>query len=181
MQSRSYSDMSNMSKINKKFLTKIAKIAMVIKTSEISKISKISKSLLLSIFAASLTAACVAPPVVVAPKDPVETALDKLLARKSAQKSAGPEIAVQQPQYGDRVTVSFLGDATTLLSDAIKGRGKAWSLTVSGPQPRLPIYVQVNARNVAFNAFLSDVASQLGQRADIVMNGTAVELRYRAQ
>lgn len=122
------------------------------------------------------------PPVVVpVAQDPVRVSLDRLLARKATQKPEGPEVSVPRPKYGDRVTVSFLGDASTLLSDAVKGRGEGWTFTVGGPQPRLPIYVQVNAKDSSFNAFMSDVAQQLGQRADIVMNGTAIELRYRAQ
>lgn len=108
------------------------------------------------------------------------TSLDLAIAKKSSQKGIGPEVPAAMPVYGDRVTVSFLGDAAILIADAVKGRGPGWNFSVGGPQPRLPIYVQVNAKDISFNEFMGDVAQQLGQRADIVMNGSTVELRYRA-
>lgn len=136
----------------------------------------------LSVGVLGVLSACTAlPPAVPVQIDPVATVLDEAIAKKSTQKATGPEVTPLLPKYGDRVSVSFLGDATTLLSDVVKGRGLGWSFSVGGPQPRLPIYVQVNVKDVAFNDFMGEVAQQLGQRADIVMNGKAIELRYRAQ
>lgn len=125
---------------------------------------------------------CVSPPPskLVPVVDPMAVMLDKVIAQ-NASKPVGPEVPVALPKYGDRVTVSFLGDASNLLGDVVKSRGGAWKFTTTGPQPRLPIYVQVNAINVAFVDFMKDVAAQLGQRADIAMNGTTIELRYRSQ
>lgn len=134
------------------------------------------------IFSACLAlAACMTPPLPVADKaDPATMVLDKALLPKAALMPVGPEVQAVKPIYGDKTTVSFLGDAATLLADAAKGRGGDWKFSASGPQPRLPIYVQVNAKGVAFPDFLKDVAEQLGQRADIALIGTTIELRYRA-
>lgn len=135
------------------------------------------------IFSACLAlSACMTPPP--APSadkpDPAAMVLDKALLPTVAAKKVGPEVPAVKPVYGDTTTVSFLGDAATLLADAAKGRGGDWKFAVSGPQPRLPIYVQVNAKGVAFADFLKDVAEQLGQRADIALSGSTIELRYRA-
>lgn len=134
------------------------------------------------IFSAFLVlSACMTPPVSVADKaDPATIVLDKALLPKGALSPVGPEVLAVKPVYGEKTTVSFLGDAATLLADAAKGRGNDWKFVMSGPQPRLPIYVQVNAKGVLFADFLKDVAEQLGQRADIALSGNTIELRYRA-
>lgn len=126
---------------------------------------------------------CASPAAVAAPEkmDPAAVSLDQALSKKAALRPAGPEVAPALPTYSDKVSVSFLGDASTLLSDAAKGRGTDWTFQVTGPQPRLPIYVQVNVKEASFQDFLRGVAEQLGQRADIALNGKSLELRYRAQ
>lgn len=127
--------------------------------------------------------ACSTPPPAPAPSkvDPASVLLDQALAEKPGVKSIGPESAAPAPQYGAKTSVSFLGDASILLANAAKGRGTDWTFKVTGPQPRLPIYVQISVKDVTFNDFLKDVAEQLGQRADIAVNGKSIELRYRAQ
>lgn len=125
--------------------------------------------------------ACTTPPP--APSDRVDSAsasIDQVLKRKGSEKLIGPETAVPAPVYGDRTTVSFLGDASTLLANAAKGAGSGWTFSVTGPQPHLPIYVQINVKNVSFAEFLLGVAEQLGQRADIEVDGQNIKLRYRS-
>jgi hypothetical protein len=125
--------------------------------------------------------ACMTPPASSPDKaDPANVAIDNALLLKPKGKPVGPEVPVVKPMYGEPTSVSFLGDASTLLADAAKGRGGDWKFAVSGPQPRLPIYVQVHVKSVSFADFLKDVAEQLGQRADIALNGKTIELRYRA-
>ena len=112
--------------------------------------------------------------------DPSGVSIDLALKVKSADKPIGPETPVAAPVYGEKTTVSFLGDASTLLSNAAKARGTGWAFEVAGPQPRLPIYVQIDVKNVPFVDFLKNVADQLGQRADIEVSGKKIKLRYRA-
>lgn len=121
---------------------------------------------------------CQTPPPLPATPDPASVQLDVAMAPKTALKPIGPETRVAVPVYGAKTSVSFLGDAAVLLADAAKGQA-GWTFQITGPQPRLPIYVQVSVKEVPFADFLKDVAEQLGQRADIALNGKAIELRYR--
>lgn len=120
------------------------------------------------------------PPAPVVQPDAAAVAIDLALQRKAGEKPIGPETPVAAPVYGASTTVSFLGDASTLLANAAKGRANGWTFVVAGPHPRLPIYVQINVKAVSFTAFLQDVADQLGQRADIELNGKTITLRYRS-
>lgn len=133
-------------------------------------------------FSALLLAGCAAPVVV----EPVKTdatfsAMDRSLIALPTLKLIGPETTVAAPIYGALTSVSYLGDAATLLESAAKGRGDGWRFEVSGPQPHLPIYVQISVKQVLFNDFLKNVAEQLGQRADIELGDKVIRLRHRAQ
>lgn len=124
---------------------------------------------------------CATPPAEVSPPvDPAAQRIDTVLQNKSKQKIAGPEAAYDKPVYSQASsTVSYLGDAKNLLADVATSLGV--SFEVSGPQPRLPIYVQVHAKGVPLKSLLEDVARQLSERADIVMSDTRIELRYRGR
>lgn len=129
---------------------------------------------------------CATPPVPMAPTpvDPAAMLLDKAIAKAPAgTAAAGPEARPQAPVYGEaKNTVSFLGDANTLLAQVAKGLGPDWKFMATGPAPRLPIYVQVHVSDVELKRLLSEVALQLSQRADVVLNHATkvIELRYRA-
>lgn len=124
--------------------------------------------------------ACTSPLPAPVKVDPAGVAVDNVLRLKAVNKAIGPETPIGVPVYGPKTTVSFLGDASTLLSNAVRGIGSGWSYEAVGPQPHLPIYVQVHVEGVSFSAFLQNIAEQLGQRADIELNGKAIKLRYRA-
>lgn len=137
----------------------------------------------MSLVLAATTAlqACMAPVAKVDKSpDPATVSLDNALAVKKPLAAVGPETPAPKPIYGPKTTVSFLGDASTLLADAAKGRGVDWSFEVTGPQPHLPIYVQVHLKDVTFAEFLRNVAEQLGQRADVDWSGRSIKLRYRS-
>jgi hypothetical protein len=143
---------------------------------------KTVKNTLLFSLASILLVACATPtatPQAAAP-DQAETQLDAAIKLKAGDKAIGPETVVAQPVYGAKTTVSFLGDASVLLSNASKGMGADWSYQVGGPAPHLPIYVQVNVKDVDFAVFLQNIAEQLGQRADIELNGKSIKLVYRS-
>ena len=124
-----------------------------------------------------------APAVAAKGADPAQSSLDAILKGKPGvvnPSASGPEAAVAVPVYGDKTSVSFMGDASTLLANAAKARGAEWKYELAGPQPRLPIYVQINVKNVSFVDFLQNIAGQLGQRADIELSDKRLTLRYRA-
>lgn len=127
-----------------------------------------------------LTGCVTTPPAVAPAPDPATVALDQALIRTDPPKPIGPETRVALPVYGPKTTVSFMGDASTLLGNAAKGRGPEWKFEVVGPQPYLPIYVQVSVKDVTFVDFLRGVAEQLGQRADIELGEKRITLRYRS-
>jgi uncharacterized lipoprotein YajG len=146
---------------------------------------KTIKTTLLLVLVSMFLAACVSPPAakIVAPaRDQAELQLDAAIKLKAADKPVGYEVAVSLPVYGAKTTVSYLGDASLLLSNAAKGIGNGWVYQVGGAQPHLPIYVQVSVKEVGFAAFLTNVAEQLGQRADIELNanGKTIKLVYRS-
>lgn len=142
----------------------------------------ISIRTLLLIATSAVISACQSPPVAPAEKtlDPTFVALDTALEKKQAAKPIGPETKVAPPVYGPKTSVSFMGDVQVLLANVAKGRGTDWTYEATGPHPHLPIYVQVNVKDVTFAAFLTNVAEQLGQRADIELKGKVIKLRYRS-
>ncbi len=116
-----------------------------------------------------------APPV-----DPVAQKIDALIATAGPQATLGPAAAAPKPVFTPTVTASYFGDAMPLLEQAAKAAGMTFSVT--GPHPRLPIYIQVNVKEVSMEAFLEGIARQLSQRADIILRKgpNTLELRYRA-
>lgn len=139
----------------------------------------LSTKLLGIVLITGLFAGCATPPTPSSAPDPAAVNLDSALLSKSKDKPIGPETAVAAPVYGAKTTISFLGDAATLLNNAVKGLGDGWTYVEGGPTPHLPIYIQINVKNVEFSAFLQSVAEQLGQRADIELNGKTIKLVYR--
>lgn len=131
-------------------------------------------------FAPLVVVACASPqpPVKPTAQDVVAQLIDSEVATANAQRQIGFETEVLRPVYGNEITsVSFAGDALQLLENAARGMGK--SFLVTGPQPRLPIFVQINVKAVTFENFLQQVARQLGQRADIELSDKLIELKYR--
>ena len=55
-------------------------------------------------------------------------------------------------------------------------RGKTFKVT--GPQPHMPIFVFVEAKEVGFTDFMRDLDKQFGQRAQVVLTDNSIELNY---
>jgi len=87
--------------------------------------------------------------------------------------------AVPQPATmgGKYVSGSFQGDAAQLLGILAKSRGMDFRVT--GPNPRLPLFVFVDAQGMTFEELLRDVDKQFGQRASVVLGNNVIEIRYR--
>ncbi len=78
---------------------------------------------------------------------------------------------------GQSVSISFAGEAKDLLRKFSAAR--SLSFKVRGPQPYLPLFVIVEAKNVSVDEFLTDVGAQFGQRADLAITNETIEVRYR--
>jgi hypothetical protein len=125
--------------------------------------------------------ACATPPVAKSPGDPV---VDHLLtdAYKDVgtlpRYTTGPEDKIPDPILdGPDVTVVWQGNADDLLRRVAHARGMSFG--VYGPYPRQPLPVFVNMSRVAFVEFMKDVGHQFGQRADLVLTDTKIEIIYR--
>lgn len=143
------------------------------------------RSIVFSLVGSFLLFGCAAPPAPepVVQEDVARVALQKLIVEvdSATSHSASADVRARPAVLeGDRITVrSYFGDAQNLLSRLAKARGMRFLVT--GPEPRLPLFVTVDVDGVAFDDFLSQVSHQFGQRADIVLGEEVVEIRYRGQ
>lgn len=142
--------------------------------------------IVLALAAAALLGGCSTPPPILQtpqPKDPVTAQIDVLMNAPAPspliRRNLGPETPVPKAIYAPTVTVSYLGDVRILLDETARANGMTFA--VSGPQPHLPIFVQVHAKDLPMEAFLELVALQLSQRADLHLRKgrKTLELRYR--
>ena len=106
--------------------------------------------------------------------------IDAALARVSDQPmwSNGMDNRAAFASFAtEHINVSYQGDAANLLKAIAAARGLGFSVT--GPQPHIPIFVFVETNGQPYIDFLTDLDRQFGQRADIVLGDTKLELRYR--
>ncbi len=78
---------------------------------------------------------------------------------------------------GKFMSGSFQGDAAQLLSVLANSRGMSFKVT--GPSPRVPLFVFVDAQGMTFEELLRDVDKQFGQRANVALGNDVIEIRYR--
>lgn len=142
---------------------------------------KTSLTVLLSV--ASILAGCASVELPPPETDPeAAKMLSSSIARvDSLSKSTSSADATARPAVmdGKAMTINFAGEARDLLKQVAATRGMTFQ--VRGPQPYLPLFVVVDVKGVSFEEFLSDVAMQFGQRANLALTDTTVEVRYRDQ
>jgi DotD protein len=109
--------------------------------------------------------------------DQADVAINDLL--KKPLTPVGPETKAPSAKFGALNTVSYLGDASILLTNTAKGMGEGWKFQSLGATPHLPIYIQINVKGASFSDYLTQVALQLGQRADIEVDGKTIKLVHR--
>lgn len=81
-------------------------------------------------------------------------------------------------QAGDgEVSISYSGEAAVLLDKIAKAKGMNFQVT--GPQPRLPLFVTVAVKGATWPQLYRDIGVQFGQRADLVLHDNGLEIRYR--
>ncbi len=133
----------------------------------------------------ALLGACSHAPVSVDPISEMAPSMVEAALAAPAQKyrpdSLGADAAIKpttmQVHRNSPVSVSFAGDARDLLRSVAQQRNMRFEAT--GPQPHAPLLVIVNMQDASFDAFLRDVGAQLGQRADLIINNSRIEVRYR--
>lgn len=136
-----------------------------------------------AVLAVALAAGCatrVPPPQ---PPDEAAVSLARVLKTKRDLPEHSDHVdakATPAVMDGAAVTIrGYVGDASNLLSRVAKAR--AIGFDVTGPEPRLPLFVAVDVDGVPFERFLADVAHQFGQRANLVLTDRGIEIRYRGQ
>lgn len=110
----------------------------------------------------------------------VRLQLEGALGRVQSQPnwSDAADNAAPRPNFAsDSISVAWQGDAAVFLNEV--ARQRFLKFTVTGPQPRMPIYIYVNATQTAYLDLLRDVDKQFGQRANVVLGDGYMELRYR--
>lgn len=125
-------------------------------------------------------AGCATPPSPVVRQSEVGKALDSAIRRVDAQApyTAGPEDKPNEPAFDDgKISVVWEGEAADLLARVAKAR--SLDFKVYGPYPRPPLPVFVNMKGAEYDEFLRDVGHQLGQRADLVVTDSRIEIRFR--
>jgi hypothetical protein len=133
---------------------------------------------------ASVLAGCAAPPQ---PKvegpDPARVALEQSIKRHAQAEphtASAERPAPAAVMSGNSLTIrAYQGDAANLISRVAKARGL--SFKVNGPEPRLPLFVAIDVSDVTLEEFLNQVGHQFGQRADLVLANSHIEIRYRGQ
>jgi hypothetical protein len=92
----------------------------------------------------------------------------------SADAKAAPAVT-----KGQSISLNYAGEGKSLLKQIAAARGLGFH--VRGSQPHLPLFVIVDLKDVSLEEFLTDVGAQFGQRADLVLTNSAIEVRYRGQ
>lgn len=125
--------------------------------------------------------ACTTTPPPVASTDPAAAELDRLFAKSANQPlfTGSADAKAPAPRLHEgKLWVTWRGDAYGLLKNFEPLTGQ--KVSVTGPTPRMPLYVQVHAIGVPVDEVMRDIGYQLGQRADLVLGSNGVEIRYRA-
>ncbi|CAN7369314.1 DotD/TraH family lipoprotein [Variovorax sp. LjRoot178] len=143
----------------------------------------ISRTLGAGAVAAALLAlvGCATPPAPTPSSDPVAAQLDRLFQKSASQAAftGSADAKAPAPRLAEgKLWVTWRGDANDLLKNLEPVTGQ--KVSVTGPTPRLPLYVQVHALGVPVDEVMRDIGYQLGQRADLVLLPSGVEIRYRA-
>lgn len=76
-----------------------------------------------------------------------------------------------------QVSIAYSGEAAVLMEKVARAKGMKFQ--VSGPQPRLPLFITVAIQNGTWGQLYRDVGAQFGQRADLVLHDEGLEIRYR--
>lgn len=138
---------------------------------------------LLTVAALVLSGCATGPAQDSGPEDPAMTSVDKALQRSktdlpefTASSTAKPAAAKES---GPAISLDYAGEAKVLLARLAKANGMEYRTL--GPQPHLPLFVVINAKDARLTDVLRDAGEQFGERADLVLKDKAIEVVYRAR
>lgn len=129
----------------------------------------------------------VAPPEATPVEASIHSAADRIekqLADLSVATQGAPAVAGVRPNgkglpawMSTSLELRWNGELEPLLADMVKRSGDDVKLVVIG-KPGLPILVAMNGKYTIVDA-LFNLGAQAGSKADIVVTGKTIELRYR--
>ncbi|QYY33645.1 DotD/TraH family lipoprotein (plasmid) [Cupriavidus pinatubonensis] len=140
-------------------------------------------SLMAAVSLAGVLAGCAGPMAGTGPTDAekaISAQIDSAISQVkdmpgwSVSADTAPQPAALRGKY---MSGSFQGDAAQLLSVLAKSRGMRFQIT--GPSPRVPLFVFVDAQGMTLEELLRDVDKQFGQRANVALGNDVIEIRYR--
>lgn len=134
------------------------------------------------LIAVSALAACAAPAEQERIDPSVKRAMESIAFVKSVDRTFthGADAVKEAPAAvltGDSLSVDYAGEAAPLLAQLAKAQNKTFG--IYGKHPRLPLPIVVNVKNVPLLELAKDIGAQFGQRADLVLSATSLEIRYR--
>jgi defect-in-organelle-trafficking protein DotD len=138
---------------------------------------------LLAVSALALSGCATGPANVAATEDPAMTSVDKALQRSKSDLPEFTASSTAKPapakESGPAISLDYAGEAKVLLARLAKANGMEYRTL--GPQPHLPLFVVVNAKDARLADVLRDAGEQFGERADLVLKDKAIEVVYRAR
>ncbi len=116
------------------------------------------------------------------PKAPDKTGeeLDRVISQSLPKRTSSPDVGAHAAKLNGAISINdYAGEAKSLLKKLAVAQNLRFA--VRGPQPHMPLFVMVDVRNATIEDVLTDIGSQLGQRANVVLTSTAIEVHYRDQ
>ncbi len=118
-----------------------------------------------------------APPKV---SDQSGAQLDQVIAQKMPARTASADHDAVPAQLHGSISINdYAGEAKVILKKM--AIAQSLKFAVRGPHPHMPLFVMVNVKNATLEEVLTDIGSQMGQRANVVLTSTAIEVHYRDQ
>jgi len=137
----------------------------------------------LSVCMAAVMAGCASSPPSQESTDPAMSSLDKAIEKSRVELPEFTASSTAKPkppkEKGATISLDYAGEARTLLARLAAANERQFR--VLGPQPHLPLFVIVNAKEADFVEVLRDIGEQFGERADLVLTDKAIEVHYRVR
>lgn len=135
---------------------------------------------LLLLPAALLLASCATKPVIQAEQEEpgVRVEINDLLRRAEIRKQESKELRIPSDLSDAKISVIWEGEAAEILSRIAAARKLEFKIT--GPKPRLQLPVFVKIKNATLEEALTVIGDQFGERADIRLFDTYIELKMKS-
>jgi hypothetical protein len=140
---------------------------------------KILTSVMLAAFL-SLMQGCATAPTPMAGPDKSGEQLDRIIGQGLPKRTSSADMGAHAAKLNGAISINdYAGEAKSLLRKLAIAQNLRFA--VRGPQPHMPLFVMVNVRNATIEEVLQDIGSQFGQRANVILTSTAIEVHYRDQ